>query len=410
MRTLGQTRPSLTTPPERAALDNTRRLAAFQEALRGHHLAGAVLAFSRDIYYYTGLALPAWLMVRQGDWRLFLRRGLETLPEPCPIERERITAGLDLAGACAQFFPDDGAGERIGLELDMLSMLEGRRYQKALGSRELVDVSPLVMGMRLVKDLGEVASLERACAALAVGHQGALTALRPGVSELAWAAAIENAQRLAGHQGVFFFRHPDVLMGRGPVASGPGLTRTTGTVFTATGAGLHPSLPAGPSARVFEPGDLVLCDIPACREGYHADMSRMYALGSPPARAAELCDALRQISDGWLAGLRPGMTCQEACALAHDLAAGLGLADSFQRLPSGAFIPYVGHGVGLELNEPPLITPKNPARLAAGMTLALELHLLHPGGYLLKLEDTLHLTEQGGRLLTPEGRGLNAGQ
>ncbi|MBI5523307.1 MAG: aminopeptidase P family protein [Desulfarculus sp.] len=407
MRTLSQKQPPLNPPPGRATFDNTRRLTALQGSLRENNLAGAVLAFSRDVYYYTGLALPAWLMVRPDDWRLFLRRGLETLPGDCPVENGRITAGLDLAGACAQFFPGLGAGEKVGLELDMLSMLEGRRYQKALGARELVNVSPLVMDMRLVKDLGEVASLERACAALAAGHQAALMALHEGVTELEWAAAIENAQRLAGHQGVFFFRQPDVLMGRGPVASGPHLTRTTGTVFTATGAGLHPSLPAGPSARTLEPGDLVLADIPACLEGYHADMSRMHALGEPPAGAAELCDALRQISDGWLAGLRPGMTCQEACQIAHDLAAGLGLADAFQRLPSGAIIPYVGHGVGLELNEPPLITPRNPARLAAGMTLALELHLLHPGGFLLKLEDTLHLTERGGRLLTREGRGLN---
>lgn len=389
-------------------MDHAPRIANLQATLSDHGLAGAILAFSRDVYYYTGLALPAWLMVRPHDWRLFLRRGPETLPQSCPIERERITAGLDLATACAQFFPGAGQGEKVGLELDMLSVLEGRRYQQALGARELVDVWPLVMGMRQVKDPGEVACLEGACAALAAGHRAALMALRPGVSELEWAAAIEDAQRRAGHLGVFFFHQRDVLMGRGPVASGPHLTRTTGTVFTATGAGLHPALPAGPSARIIQPGDLVLCDIPACREGYHADMSRMYALGDPPAGAAELCAALKEIGDGLLAGLRPGMTCQEACALAQGLAAGLGQAEAFQRLPSGAAIAYIGHGVGLELNEPPLITPRNPAVLLEDMTLALELHLLHPGGYLLKLEDTMVLTAQGGRLLTPEGRGLNA--
>lgn len=388
-------------------MDHTHRIATLQEALRDQGLSGAVLAFSRDVYYYTGLALPSWLMVRPDGWRLFLRRGPETLPDHCPVESARITAGLDLATACARFFPGAGQGEKIGLELDMLSVLEGRRYQKALGAREMVNVSPLVMAQRLVKDPGEVACLEGACAALAAGHRAALTALRPGVSELQWAAVIENAQRRAGHLGVFFFHQRDVLMGRGPVASGPGLSRTTGTVFTATGLGLHPALPAGPSARIIQPGDLVLCDIPACREGYHADMSRMYALGDPPAGSAELCAALREIGDGLLAGLRPGMACAEACRLALDLAAGLGLDDAFQRLPSGAAIPYVGHGLGLELNEPPLITPRNPAVLLEGMTLALELHLMHPGGFLLKLEDTMVLTAQGGRLLTTQGRGLN---
>jgi Xaa-Pro aminopeptidase len=388
-------------------MNHLARIATLQQALAAHGLEGAVLAFSRDIYYYTGLALPAWLLVRQGDWRLFLRRGLETLPEACPLDKERISAGLNLAQACAQVFPGAGQGRKIGLELDLLTVLEGKRYQAALGSRELVDVTPLVMAQRLVKDPEELACLEAACAVMALGHQAALKALRPGVSELAWAAAIENAQRLAGHQGVYFLRQADVLMGRGPAASGPHLVQNSGTIFTVTGVGLHPSLPAGPSARCLEPGDLALADIPSCVGGYHGDMSRMYALGTPPAGARELCWALQEISDGLLDGLRPGMAGQEACQLAHGLAGRLGLADSFQRLPSGLAIHYIGHGVGLELNEPPLITPKNPAPLQAGMTLALELHMLHPAGYLLKLEDTMHLTNQGGRLLTTEGRSLN---
>ncbi|MFH1035363.1 MAG: Xaa-Pro peptidase family protein [Pseudomonadota bacterium] len=388
-------------------MNHAPRIALLQQALAERGLAGAILIYSRDVYYYSGLALPAWLMVRPDDWRLFLRRGLETLPADCPLAPERISAGLDMSAARAAMFPGPGQGHKIGLELDMLPVLEARRWQKALGAREMVDVSPLVLAQRLLKDPGEVASLERACGALAAGHAAALRNLRPGLSELEWAAAIEQAQRLAGHLGVFFFRQADVLMGRGPVASGPGLTRTTGTVFTATGAGLHPCLPAGPSARHLQVGDLALTDIPACLEGYHADMSRMYALGDPPAQAAELCAALTEIGDGIIAGLRPGLTCGQACQMAHDLAGGLGLGESFQRLPSGAAISYIGHGLGLELNEPPLITPQNPARLAGGMTLALELHLMHPAGYLLKLEDTLHLDQGGARLLTPQGRGLN---
>lgn len=73
---------------------------------------------------------------------------------------------------------------------------------------------------------------------------------------------------------------------------------------------------------------------------------------------------------------------------------------------SGAHAHFVGHGVGLELNEPPLIARNHGAVLQAGMVLTLEMHLMEPEGHTLKLEDTLHIRPDGGELLTSSPREL----
>lgn len=387
-----------------------QRLARLQAALKEQGLAGAVISNSRDVYYYTGVALPAWLLVRHDDYRLSLRRGLEALAyldSTCTLDEGCLVAEGRLERACSLLFSGPGQGEKIGAELDLIPMATGLELMKALGGRQLADVTPLVMAQRVVKDQGEIASLEKACAAVQAGHRAGLAALRPGLSELELAVAIESAQRLAGHLGTYFLRQFDVLMGGGPVASGPNLGRITGTVFTLTGVGLHSSLPGGPSLRALQPGDLAETDIPACVEGYHADQSRMYGLDPLPEGTDEVYAGLRAISDRLLAELRPGLTCAQACQLADQAAQDLGLEKSFQRFPNGSKAHYIGHGVGLELNEPPVLAAKSQTPLQENMTLALELHMLHPQGLLMKLEDTFVLTAQGGRNLTPQGRRVN---
>lgn len=97
------------------------------------------------------------------------------------------------------------------------------------------------------------------------GHKAVLSTLIEGVSELEVAAAVENAHRLAGHEGIFFIRQPDIFMSRGPISSGPSFFGTSGVVYTISGVGVSPSVPAGPSKRKIVGGDLVMVDIPTRR-------------------------------------------------------------------------------------------------------------------------------------------------
>lgn len=384
------------------------RIAQAQEKLRKEHLAGCLLFHSRDVLYYTGTAQPAWLVLLPDEHRLFVRSGMDFVLRETWLSPERVTPERRLSAAVRQMFPGDGHGETVGTELDLLSVLQARELQKALGQRRLVDVTPGVLEQRMIKSEAEVALIRKACAAVHAGHEAAISFLSSDKekTELAMAAAVENAQRLAGHEGIFFMRQPDFVMGRGPLASGPNLQEISGVVFSITGRGLSPAVPAGASRRVIRKGDIILIDIPSCVQGYHADQTRMYCLGPPPASAVERHDRLTELADHLLASIQPGLTCDDVFRLARKKAEKLGIQDALLRFPSGVQAHFVGHGLGLDLNEPPLLGLGRSDQLRAGMVLALELHIMTGDGLTLKLEDTFHLTDNGCRLLTFSPREL----
>jgi Xaa-Pro aminopeptidase len=382
------------------------RLRHLQQVIHERRLSGAILVYSRDIFYYAGTAQPAYLVVLPKDFILFVGRGFELARQECGLDAAHVVREGSASAICKRMFPGDGWGEKVGTELDMVSAARARRLSQLLGQRELVDISADILTQRMVKEPAEVESSRAACAAVDAGHHAIVSQLRPGMSELELAAAVENAQRLAGHEGEYFMRLADFTMSRGPVASGPNLRRTTGAVYTITGAGLSSAIPAGPSRRVIQRGELVLVDIPACVEGYHADQSRTYAVEEAPAKAEELFHQLREIADEVIRGLRPGMLSGETYSLAEACAAERGLEDVFLAFESQPRAHFIGHGVGLELNEPPLLVRNGDVPLQAGMVLAIEMHLMEPNGLTMKLEDTVHLTPQGAEVLTRSPREL----
>jgi Xaa-Pro aminopeptidase len=382
------------------------RIHVIQSVLRFDGLDGVALTYSRDVLYYTGTSQPACLVILPDDYRLYVRSGIEFAYRESWLPPERIVSERQVAAVLQQHFPASGTARAVGVELDMLSAQQAREFARFVGGRELVDFSGRVLEQRMIKSAEEISSVEKACSALHAGHAAAVERLAEGVTELELAAAVENGHRLAGHEGTFFMRQPDFFMSRGPLASGPNLREISGVAFTITGRGLSPAVPAGPSRRVIRGGDFVLIDIPTCVEGYHADQTRMYCLGEPPERALDLYSRLKAVADHTMETMHPPVTCGEVYGVAHRRAEEMGLAGSFLRFPSGAQAHFVGHGLGLELNEPPLLCENSPQPLRAGMVLSLEMHVMEPDGYTLKLEDMVCIETGGCRMLSRTPREL----
>ncbi|HEY5719573.1 MAG TPA: M24 family metallopeptidase, partial [Gammaproteobacteria bacterium] len=219
-------------------------------------------------------------------------------------------------------------------------------------------------------------------------------------------AAIEHGHRLAGHEGAYFLRDTDFCMGRGPFASGENLGEISGVVFTISGVGLSPAVPAGASRRVMQRGDLFVVDIPTCVDGYHADQSRTYALGTAPARALELHAGLVEVADRLRAAMRPGWSAGQLYDSALEYAGQAGIGGEFLAFPNGKRAHFAGHGVGLEVNEPPFLSRGSKLELRAGMVLTSELHAWADDGTMVKLEDTVLLGPAGAELLTLSPREL----
>jgi Xaa-Pro aminopeptidase len=290
--------------------------------------------------------------------------------------------------------------------LDILPADQLFKYQEAFPGYEFVSISPVVLEQRKKKDGLEVAGIRKACEAVHRGHMAVLETLREGTTELELAAAVENAHRLAGHEGIFFIRQPDFFMSRGPISSGPNLYNVSGVVYTITGVGLSASVPAGPSTRAISKGEAVIVDIPVLVEGYHADQTRSYVLGKANKGIKTLYRHLKEIADYLIQTIKPGLTCRDIYAVAIEKSKEIRVSDAFLNFGKGRKSHMIGHGVGLELNEPPILSAHDPSEISDGFVLALDMHMMDDTAGVVKLEDMILVNKSGNEILTKSPRDL----
>lgn len=384
-----------------------KRMEVLQNRIREQRLDGALLAYSRNIFYYTGTAQPSWLAVWPEDFRLFVRSGFDFAVRDVFIEKGKMEEERRLDRIGRKIFSGDSRSlRRIGAELDVLTVEQFEHFHNAFPNTDFVNVSPLVLDQRKRKDASEIGRIRKACEAVHRGHEAVLTSLKAGITELELAAAVENAHRLADHEGIFFIRQPDFFMSRGPIASGPNLFRNSGVVYTITGVGLSPAVPAGPSRRKIESGDTVVVDIPTLVEGYHADQTRTYVLGRAGEPVRAMYADLQAIADHLIAEIRPGMKCSEIYRMAVDRAQALGRGKQFQSFGSGKRSRLIGHGIGLELNEPPIPSEYDHSPVGEDYVIALDLHMLDEVLGVVKLEDMILIGKCGNEILTKSPRKL----
>ena len=163
--------------------------------------------------------------------------------------------------------------------------------------------------------------------------------------------------------------------------------------FAMGGAGMDPSLPVGADGTIIKPGVSVMVDVNGNFTGYMTDMTRCYAVEPLPERAArahqlsiDICAELARMG-------RPGVEAKALYNRALEMATETGFAESFMghRQHAG----FVGHGVGIEINELPVIAPRSRDILAAGNVIALEPKFVIPGVGAVGIENTYRVTDSG---------------
>ncbi len=290
--------------------------------------------------------------------------------------------------------------------MDILPVKQFYGFKTIFSGYEFSDVSTIVLEQRKKKDEFEIANIREACKIIDMGHQAVLSDLRDGITELELAASVENAHRIAGHEGIFFVRLPDFFMSRGPISSGPNLFKFSGVVYSVTGVGLSPAVPAGPSRRTISRGDIVIVDIPTLADGYHADQTRTYILGKADEKLKTMYIKLKEIADLLIEDIKPGMKCSEIYQMAIKKSEELNVAETFLNFGKGKKSRLIGHGVGLELNEPPIISNYEHTEVSDGYIIALEMHMMDENVGVIKLEDTILIRHRENEILTKSPRQL----
>ena len=383
------------------------RIKILQDKVKKLELSGALLFYSRDILYYTGTAQPSYLVVLPDDYLLFVRSGIDFALNDVFVNKEKVREERRLANIFKEIFSGRKLGnQKIGTELDILTAEQFKDMEKTFSGYEFVNASPIVLEQRKRKHASEIEKIKRACDAIHRGHEAVLSTLKEGVTELELAASVENAHRLAGHEGIFFIRQPDFFMSRGPISSGSNLFRISGVVYTITGVGLSSSVPAGPSRRRISKGEPVMVDIPVLVEGYHADQTRTYCLGNASTEIKSMHDDLVAIADHLINRMKPGMKCSEIYRAAVEKAKELGRSDHFQGFGKGKKSRLIGHGIGLELNEPPVPSEYDNSEVGDNYVIALDIHMMDEAAGVVKLEDMILIKEEGNEILTKSPRQL----
>jgi Xaa-Pro aminopeptidase len=244
--------------------------------------------------------------------------------------------------------------------------------QGLVSPQETVEAGVLLTSMRERKSADEIEALLEAAAQADQAMQVGIDACRPGVTEAQVAWAIEGAFREAGAETVAF----------NVVASGPN------SAFPHHHTG----------QRVLQEGDAVVIDIGSSLNGYKSDITRTIHLGKPSEEFLKVYRAVYEANQRGREAVRPGVPCQEVDAVTRGVLEKRGYGEYF--------IHRTGHGLGLEVHEPPWIMAGNAAPLAEGMVFSVEPGVYIPGKFGVRIEDIVVVTPSGARTLTGFDREL----
>lgn len=378
----------------------SRRIARLQEFLRENVISLALIRQLADLYYYTGTVADGFLAVpAEGAPKFLVRRpqerlAAEDIPWDLAFYRDlREIPGLlhDLGVSC------EGP---LGLELDVLPATLYLRFQtKLFPNRRLQDISPLIRRQRMVKSPYEIEQISRAAAILDETFAAVPELLRPGLTELELSAALEYRLRLRCHQGHIRLRNSSLEMFFGHVLSGQAGLELAYTDTPSGGQGFSPAFPQGPSQKPLAPQEPITVDMGSCVNGYVADMTRLYVIGDLPPEAWQAYDLTLKLFQNFETEARPGVRPPDLYQKLQNLVEKAGLSEFFMGRGRER-VRFVAHGVGLELDEFPLISARFPFPLEADMVVAFEPKFLLPGVGLVGLEDTGRITADGVEWLT----------
>ena len=363
-----------------------------------------------DLFYLSGtvqqchLALPA-----RGLPRLLVRKVRETAEADSPIRdivplrsfRELPDHVRELCGKPPW---------RIGMELDVLPVGLWHTYRRVFGDdAEIVDCSPLLLAVRSRKSEWELDRFRDAARLHPVLFADPLRRLlAEEISPCDLQARLEAEARALGHCGLVRLRGLDVETGIGIAVSGPDGAVPSNSMFPIGGAGPHPWVSHGGTRDPIRRGVPIILDFLMSTTGYHVDCSRMAVRGVFPDRAASILERIGRLLRGLEGRLRAGVRPAELYRSAVEEAAATGLGDGFMG-PAGYRVSFVGHGVGLEVNELPVIGPRSNQPLQAGNVIALEPKYTDQEYGVIGIENTYAVTDDGAEKLTTATEAVVAG-
>jgi Xaa-Pro aminopeptidase len=351
-------------------------LATVSSGLAEHKVDALLVSAGPNVRYLSGftgdnanlLVLPDRAILFT-DPRYTIQAAQETHGRRLQVRIAKGALVLDVLAAIRRLRLHRIGFEPARMTCEAHESLRSRLPMKA----SLEPVAGWIEQLRMVKSADEIARIRRSVETNSRAFEQAAARVRPGMKESELAAELEYRMRRLGAEKPSF--------------------------DTIVAGGLRGALPhAQPTSAPLERGQLVVVDMGALEDGYCSDMTRMLFLGRPTPKVKQMYGAVLEAQLAAIDAVRAGVSTARVDRAARDVLKAHGL--------DRAFVHSTGHGLGLEIHEPPRLGKRDKHKLAAGMAITIE-----PGVYLedfggIRIEDTVVVTEKGCEILTPTSKEL----
>ncbi|MBR2980985.1 MAG: aminopeptidase P family protein [Odoribacter sp.] len=365
------------------------RVERAQQALQECGADALLVSSNVNLLYMAGQIINGYVYVPvTGQAILFVRRpkGIEGANVSYIRKPEDIPAILAERGVAAP--------SKLAFEADFMSYSEYTRVAGCFADTELVNGSGILRSLRAVKSEYELDMMRESARKHDMVYAQISEMYHKGMSDVELSAAIESAGRKLGSLGIFRIGGSSMEIFGGSILAGENADAPSPYDFALGGAGMHPSLPIGANGTVLEPEMAIMVDMGSNFTGYMTDMSRVFAvekITNPLALRAHQVSI--DIQNEICKVAKPGVQAKALYELAYSIVEKEGLKEYFMGHNQQA--GFMGHGVGIEINELPVLAPRSRDILCKGMAFAMEPKFVIPGVGAVGTENTYIVTEDG---------------
>ena len=364
-----------------------------QQSLKASEIDACLISSNVNIYYLTGHVFAGFVyLAQEGEPLCFVQR-------PVTLEGENIISirkPEDIPAVLKGM--NQSLPSVLSLEADQITHNEFLRLEAAFNPESTKNITPVLRKARMIKTPWEIEQMRISAKQHAEAYRFIPSVFHKGMNDFEFQYEIERLMRKSGSLGVFrtFGNNMEIFMGSLLTGNNAGVPSPFD--FALGGGGLSPCLPIGASGEKINEGQAVMVDMAGNFTAYMSDMTRVYSCGVLPDSAYEAHQLSIRMHDYLVEIGKPGVSCADLYNNSVKMAEEAGFAANFMGTVQQA--KFVGHGVGLEINEPPVLMGRSKDVLEAGMILAYEPKFVFPEVGAVGIENTFLVTETGLEKLT----------
>jgi Xaa-Pro aminopeptidase len=353
-----------------------QRVSNLKDLMAREGIAFCLIMQNADLFYFAGSVQKGVLVVPlEGAPLFFVQRSVDRAQAESPFR----VIGIGSDKEIGRQLKDEGAFKgKGGMELDVVPAALYERFKGITGCDDFADISGIVKALRMVKSPFELEQIRRSGDLCDRVFARAREIIREGMREIDVDAALVAEGRRFGHQGLLRMRGFNQEMMNLYVTTGYAGTVPSAGDVPVSGLGLTPAMAQGSSLKAVERGVPIIVDYGGAYNGYITDETRSYVVGELHDMFRKPYDCARQIVEETQAFARAGMDTTEVFLRARDLAKRAHLTDYFMGY-GPTRVRFIGHGLGIEINELPVITARHHTILEEGMVFAFEPKFIFPG-------------------------------